>query len=66
MSTNAKVSVTLEINAKSCWSDETSVAQVKKQAVDDAIQELNRLANDANYRIKLIGDPKVTVVTFDA
>ena len=65
MSVTAKVIVTLEVNSKSNWGDDVMASQVKKQATADAIGELNRLTNDAGYRIKLIGKPKVTVVTFD-
>ena len=65
MSVTARVKVTLEIVAKSNWDDDVMASQVKKQATEDALGELNRLANDAGGRIKIVGKPEVTMVMFD-
>jgi hypothetical protein len=65
MSVTAKIIVTLEINSKSNWNDDVMASQVKKQASEDAVNELSRLTKDASYRIKIVGEPKVQVVTFD-
>ena len=66
MSVTARVTVTLEIEAKSNWNDDVMASQVKKQATEDAIGELNRLVGGSGCRIKVVGEPKVTVVMFDA
>jgi len=66
MATTARAVVTLEINCKSNWNDETTVSQVKKQAIDDAMGELNKIAHASNNRIKVIGEPQIRIVTFDA
>lgn len=65
MATKAKATVFLEINCNSSWSDETTVSQVKKQAIDNVILEIQQLLPHAKSRIKLIGDPEITIVTFD-
>ncbi len=65
MSAIAKVRVTLEIDTKSEWNDDTKVLQIKKQATDIAMTVLTKLANDSNYRIKVSGEVKVKVITFD-
>ena len=64
MGVQAKATVTLEIDCKSCWNDTTTVKQVRDQAIDDAMEELNRLAQSAEYRIKLVGKPEIRIVSF--
>ena len=65
MSVNARATVTLEIKCNSHWSDDTQVSQVKKQAEQDAVNEIRKIISAANQRIKLIGDIKIKIVTFD-
>jgi hypothetical protein len=65
MSVKAKATVTIEIDVNSNWNDATTVAQVKKQAIDDAKGVIRRLHGDDSYRIKVIGEPDITVITFD-
>ena len=66
MSVKAKATVTIEIDVNSTWNDATTVAQVKKQAIDDAKGVIRKLHGDHNYRIKVIGEPDISVITFDA
>ena len=66
MTTIARATVTIDIHCKSNWSDETTVAQVKKQAIDDALGVIRKLHADDKYNISVIGEPKITVVTFDS
>jgi hypothetical protein len=65
MGTKAKATVTIEIDCKSSWSNDTTVAQVKKQAVDDARGALRRWAAD-DSPIRIIGDIDIKIVAFDA
>jgi hypothetical protein len=67
MTTTAKVTVQLEINADSSWGDDgCTVGQVKAQAASGIKNELQRLAGLSRYRIKLVGEPTVRILTFDA
>jgi hypothetical protein len=65
MATTARATVSIEINCKSNWNDTTTVAQVKEQATADAMQVLNDFAKNSTSRIKITGNPKITVITFD-
>jgi len=65
MAVTAKATVTIEINCKSSWNDDTRVSQVKEQAIANAMQVLNEFAKDSTSRIKITGSPKITVVTFN-
>ena len=66
MGVTARVIVTLEIDAKSNWNDDVMASQVRKQAIVDAKDELGKLVGSVNHSMRIIGEPKVTVVTFDA
>jgi hypothetical protein len=66
MSVKAKATIKIEIDVNSNWNDETTVSQVKKQAIDDAKGVIRKLHGDSNYRISIIGEPDITVITFDA
>lgn len=63
MSSSARVSVTLTLNSKSHWGDQCTIAQVKQQAFDEVKAELQRLAQLSKYRLQLVGDPVISVVT---
>jgi hypothetical protein len=66
MPASAKVTVQLEINADSGWGDDCTISQVKEQAKDAIKRELQRLVEQSKYRIKLVNEPTVRVIAFDA
>jgi len=66
MSTTAKATVTIEIACTSSWNDAATVAQVKKQAIDDARGFIRKLNQDSNSPLKIVGDIDIKIVTFDA
>lgn len=65
MNITARAKVTLEINGESNWSEDTSISQIRKQAIEDAIIELQSFVQRSNKRIKMIGSPEIRIVTMD-
>ena len=65
MSVNAQATVTLEIECKSHWSDDTEIEQVRRQAIKDATDLLSKFFRATNSRIKIVSDIKIKIVTFD-
>ncbi len=65
MSVKARASITIEIECKSNWSDNTTVEQVKKQAIVDAEEVINKAFNLKGTLFNVIGDIKIKIVTFD-
>jgi hypothetical protein len=65
MTTHARATVTLEIECKSNWSDDTAVSQVKKQAIVDAENALTKMIGNT-YGVKLLSAIDIKVVIFDA
>jgi hypothetical protein len=61
MTTTARVTVTIDIKSRSSWSDETTIAQVRKQATDGALGMLRQIED--KYDLKIIGDPQVCATT---
>lgn len=60
----AVVTFAIDVDAGSAWSEGTTVAQVRSQAIDGALAKLNR-AIGAEKGIRVAGPPEVKVVTFD-
>lgn len=58
MSVRTKVNVELEITTGSNWGDDCTIAQVKKQSLDDAKRILSKTI-DTNNLIRIAADPKV-------
>ena len=54
MSNTAKVWVKLELSVDSSWSDVTTIAQVKKQAIEDAQSMLHRSFGAGNKKIRIL------------
>ena len=61
MTTTARVTLTIEINASSSWSDETTIKQIRNQAIEGALGHITRIAK--NNGLKIIGKPSVTTTT---
>lgn len=57
----AKVQVTIEVSSDQPWSEETSVKQINKTAIKEAIEMVNR--HFTTERIGIVGLPVVTVVS---
>ena len=55
----AKVTVTIEIRARSHWGNDCTCKQVNDQAIEDALGQLNTMALKHGPRV--IGTPKVTI-----
>lgn len=62
MSVTARVQILLDIDCHSSWGDECTLAQVQKQAIEDAIGHLNHLIQDGQLKAKIIGKPIVKSV----
>ena len=59
---SARVQIVVEIDAKSTWSNDTTVAQIDQQALDDiasSIGHVFKLAREANIKMRLVGEPAV-------
>ncbi len=65
MGVTAKATVTIEINCKSNWNDKTTIDQVRKRAVDDAVSDLHRMQEASNGKFKIIGKPEIKIVSFN-
>lgn len=63
-SATACVELTIEIEVGSSWGGDCSVAQVHKQAEDEARDKLHRMISEAKGygNVRLIGHPKVTAI----
>ncbi len=65
MSVQAKVTVTLLIDCSSTWNDNTTIDQVRRQAIDDAHAVLRRMQDACRSRMTVQGKPKVSIISFD-
>lgn len=61
MTTTARVQVSIDITVPSTWDDSTTVAQVRDQAIEDALGMLRHV--EAKYELTVVGKPTVTAVT---
>lgn len=64
MTVKAKATISVEIECNSEWSDETTVHEVKRQAVIDAKNELERMSQGSEFQISMVGEPDITIVSF--
>jgi hypothetical protein len=59
---SARVQLTVEIEAKSSWSNDTTVAQIDQQALDEVKGLLGRifkLAKDDNINMRIVGEAAI-------
>ena len=61
----AIATVTLEIKCSSSWNENTTVAEIRKQAIDNAEEALRIAFGIGNGSISIIGDIKIRTVTQD-
>jgi hypothetical protein len=61
----ARVTLTLEIPISSTWGDKCEVGQVRQQATEEALGKIARFAEKNQFRAKVIGTPKVTMIFVD-
>ena len=64
MTTTARVQVTIDVQASSSWSDQTTVKQIRDQAVAGVMGMLSQI--EQKYDLKVIGEPRVQSTTTDA
>ncbi len=64
MSVTAKATITIEINCSSSWNDNTTIDQVRKQAIKDAFNALNKMQEESNGVFKVIGNPEIKIISF--
>lgn len=64
MTVRAKAKVVVEIDCNSTWSDSTSMEQIKRQAIIDATESLNKLIQSSS-RIRISGSPSFLKVSVD-
>lgn len=66
MRNTAKVIVEIEIrNAGGEWSDDCPVSQIKKQARDSALIEVDNMIQKMYPRVRRIGEPRIVVMCFE-
>jgi len=65
MSVKARAEILLEIDCTSTWGDDTTVAQVRAQAMQNASDTINKVVNAANTQLRIIGDIQIKIITFD-
>ncbi len=62
MSAAVRIQVTIEVSTGASYGDDWTLADITKQVKEEGLQMLhNRLNQDG---LKIIGEPKVTVVKF--
>ncbi len=59
----AYVTVKMKVTCSSNWSENTTIAQVSRQAKEDALGQIRNNFDGKNYTI--IGEPEVTAVHTD-
>lgn len=64
MTVKATATLSVEVECNSEWGDETTVHEVKRQAVIDAKKELVRMCEGSEFQVNLIGEPEVKIVSF--
>lgn len=64
MKVSAHVRITLEVAINQAWSETTNLAIVRREASEEAAQQLRTLFTDTllHATARLVGDPKVTIV----
>lgn len=65
MKASARIQVTLDVPIEDVFADRTDLAQVRRQAVDSGLQKLTKMLDgvgDDKYGVRVIGDPRVTIV----
>ena len=66
MSVTARATITIDIACGSSWSDETTIDQIRKQAIQDAHNVLSKMQDASRHQIKIIGDPQIKIVYVDS
>lgn len=61
MTTTARVKLTVDIKASSNWGDDTTITQIRKQAIEDVNFVLQSI--ERQHDVKIIGEPRVTTTT---
>ena len=59
----AIATVTLEIKCSSNWDDDTTIAQVRKQAIADAEDALRAAFGSGNPSVSIVGKIRIKTVT---
>ncbi len=61
---SAVVTVTVEVRANGSWGPDCSVAQVHRQAAEEAVNSVRNALRHAAYgdRMKVVGDPEIKTV----
>jgi len=62
---SARATVTVEFLVASNWGDDCSMAQIEKQAREEAIQILGRRATVGDIRLNIIDAPRIQVVLIE-
>ena len=63
--TNAKVTVTVELSGIGSWGPDCALSQVYSQAREEAIGRISRAFKDQIHRIKVVGPVLVEAITTD-
>lgn len=61
---SAIVTVTVEVQAQGAWGPDCSVAQVHRQAAEEAVNSVRNALRHAGYldRMKVVGEPEIKTV----
>ena len=62
MTTRAIATVTLEVECDSSWNDATTMEQIKKQGISDAMTTIKKVFIN-NDDIRIIGDIKIKAIS---
>ena len=62
MTVTAQVQITLDVEAHSSWGDSTTMDQIYRQAVADALGHISSLIRDGALKATIVGKPLVTSV----
>lgn len=59
----AKVQLTLELDAGSCWGADTSLSQIYDQAERETLNKVERIFGEAGVRVYIVGKPVITAIS---
>ena len=68
MNVTARVKVTIEfVGIGGAWDESVTMAQVRKQASDDALHSTRNMVQDSRFGqgARIVGEPQVTAVLVD-
>lgn len=62
MKASAHIQLVLDVPIDGTWSDGTDIADIRQEAIAAALRRLSEIVSTNDYRPRIVGEPKVTIV----